>query len=652
MKFLLLILIAQSAWALNIPVNIGAPQSGSPSGNPLASNFIPAFNYSGPTWVYTYDISTKPFQNAAGQGTLQTIKMSGVRNEVLGYQVCLKAPSLLSNLNVEMSLPTHTQFSTTLSTQSATSAGNFRIYVSSYVAIDTMTATAAHGDYYGVSHALVPDPLIPHYDPYYNQLTNVFPMTVQSGNTQCFWIEGFLPTGIASGYYGFNVTIATGATPSVMTVIATVPGAVEVFDSTMTVTPAMAMVNGEGYAAMCVQAYGGPTSSNCAPYRPDLNGGSGDTASKIAVHDTAVYYLDHKMTISGSNGAGDTAANYKTIFGHLVEGSVSGTYLNTIIPGAHFTTLQAQFIGSSHNTAQQFLNIFGSSTTVFNYICDEPGNPPGGSWALCQTNINGIASGGTPVGNRNLITATYNNFNVEGDTAAVQMMVPLGENLHTHGGDYTAWLAANPLNILGSYWDCISSNGYCIAGFTGTGSGHPNPHIDGRPVNQQAMPITVALSSGTVLLNSSIDQCWTSTIVGNSSGGCGTGSTAIKNGMLNFGEGGAGSMLYAGQGDETWGYPGTSTWLGASVSTPIYVGSIRIQEIMAGIQYLDYRTILTSNGLDSYFWAQLATWMTDDENFNQDPYNNGSFSGTITSARQNMGCTIHKIKWPGATCGW
>lgn len=619
------------------------------SGNPLASQFIPPLTPSAPAWIWTHDISTKPFQNSTAQGSLQTLKMSGLRNEEIYYQFFLSAPSLLQNVYVSMTTPTDSHFGGTISTQTATSAGNCRIYLSSGVAIDTMSATGGNGDYFGVSHALIPDPVIPFRDPYYNQLTNVNPRTIPSGFTQGYVIECFIPTGIASAYYAFNVLIATGASPGVVTNIATLPGAIEVFDSTMTVTPAMGMVNSTGYAAGCIQAYGGPTSSLCAPYRPDLCGTNGDCDAQVMAHDFSVYYLDHKMSISGSNGSGQSAAGFDTVFGHLVDGTVSGTYINTIIPGAKLTDLQAMFYGSSLATANQWMTQFGARTKVFNYACDEPGTPPGGQWPTCQTNMNNTVASG--IGE--LITATFANFLVEGDTTTVTYMSPLGENLHGHGSDYTVWLAASVNNFLGSYWDCISSNGYCIGGFTGIGTGHPNPHIDGRPVNNAAIPISIAFSSGTFVLNSTIDQCWTDTTVGNSSGGCGSQSSAVQFGMQNFGEGGAGAMLYAGQGDETWGYLGTSNWLGVSVSTPIYVGSLRDLLFSYGIQYLDYRTILKANGKDSVFWTQLATWMTNDENFNQNADSNGSFSGTITSARANMGCAIHQIKWGGgATCGW
>lgn len=68
------------------------------------------------------------------------------------------------------------------------------------------------GSAYPNGHGLVPDPLIPKVDDYFYQTRNAFPATIQSGTTQGFWIEIYVPQSQTPGLYSGQIGIFTGST--------------------------------------------------------------------------------------------------------------------------------------------------------------------------------------------------------------------------------------------------------------------------------------------------------------------------------------------------------------------------------------------------------------------------------------------------------
>lgn len=658
MKYILAFLsvgLASSVSAtIDVPLDIGPPRSqGNSPVNPLASQYIPSLTYSGPNWVCASDISTKVFQqggSCADSWALTASTPSGVRNEVVSSQIhIINAPSLLQNVSISMTKLTHTQYaSQVISTQTVSATNNVVVYVSSYVYISTPSVSVSSQSYFGQWNVEIPDAMIPTIDPYYHQATTVMPLTVQAGFNQSFVYSIWVPSGIPSGYYSGSIFISTGSTPANATVVATVPVAFELFDATMPVTATYGSFNGVGYGDLCVQTWG--NNNTCNRYGK-YNCPNSDVCTDIVAHDEAVWMLDHKWSAGGMNGSGHSFSTLQPIFDNIWRSSASAYYINPILVGATMTSAQPESIGGSNNTTMTSFqvgfinNSYNNSLAMpFNYACDEPS---GGGWSGCFTSMQAFTSTTT-----NLITSNYNNFLTQGATGTVSIMNTLVEdyNLNSNPTNTVAWVNVAPsTRAFGYYSDCVSGanndgTGPCNGtpgggGGVGKGTGYPNPHIDGRPVANRADQWVMMRDTATFQLNSTATQCWAT------STGCG--QVVGVNSVWTFATG----MQYKGVGDENWLYPG-GQFLSVG-STPTIVGSYRFDLEMAGEQDHEYWNILANNSQLPYAQTQLANWMSAEYKFNEDAYKGtNGFTGTITMARQNMGCKIHTLKWPGASCGW
>lgn len=676
MAHLILSIFLSQAWAGNIPINSGPSQSGG-SSNPIDPSLAPTLTYSGPSWVCASDISTKVFQSGGScsdSWALNVSTPSGLPNESVYAQIHLiNVPQTLSNVQVDMTIPTLTSNNAiTLSTQSATSAGVCRLYLENYVHVVARSVNITiGGGYYNAQGLFVPDSVIPRRDPYYNQVTNAFPASVTSGNNQSFLMECDLPSTTQSGFYTYNITVSTGATAAGVTVVATIPGAIEVGATAIPASATQPLYTGVDSVGACSQYYNSTTCVGAHAYNSTLCGTSDTLCQDIIFHDIAVYCLDHRTNCTNMDAlaVGSTFAIANSTFSHLWTGTTSAKYINTIFSGAKLTATRAALQSTNSSTMSGWVTGFTSNsystTTIhpFDQACDEPG----ASWGTCQNVISSISGSNMPT----LASANYNQMTVAGSSGTLNSLATLQNDLGTTSGLATNtvnWVntASGSTRSAGQYNDCesggCSGNGAfasCTAGKfnssgnAGSGFGtYPNHHVDGLPIANYVTPLSIWQSSFSFQLNSDLTICWLqpSQNGGIKCGGLATSNPWTDGGLLYNAASDVAGVASDGQGDETWLMPCTTSQCGTS--TPFPAGTLRLLLNTVGEQDVERATILANNGLNGYAQAQLANWYNNTCDYNMDSYKKGSFNGTRTQMAQNYLCKIQGLTYVGASCAW
>lgn len=632
---LALFFILTPAWSSALPTGVYFQPSVAIT-NPLDSSYIPTSTPNAPAWVWTTDASSKVFQDVGGPGVVQVSTPSTGIGGFTAAQIFVQAPAGgLSNVNVSLSSLVNTRTGFVISTNTINATGNVVLYWENYVSITTMSINSniANSGYFNSKLHFIPDALVPTVDPYYHQVTNANGGSVTAGQNQGFLIAIWVPSNADAGYYSFTVTMTSAATNSVF---ATIPGALEVGDFAIPATATFSIYTGYDNTAMCQQQNGAGL-TGCKNY--GVNTPSDAVGQILTQHDAAVLGLDFRMQVGNLEGLTTSGSSQlQTYFGHLLLGQTSASLRNTITSGAKLIAARESLQGTDNPTAANWISTFTALyppvTTLrpFSQACDEPGS----SWGPCFTTMIDLAASGITF----LASANYSQMNVAAATGTLNILATLVDDMASNKANSITW-AANAGKAFGSYNDCTS--GPC-SGRGGQAPNYPNHHIDGLPVFNSAQPWLIVADSGTFELNSDVSLCWITAC----------GANASKNPWA------VGGMLYNqsahtttssdGQGDETWFWPGTTAQV--NVSTPIFLPSLRVVLHAIGEIDIEEKALLKAAGQDQTFWTQLNTWYTSEGVFNIDPYNKGSYTGTITSARQNLLCAAHQIAHPGASCGW
>lgn len=223
---------------------------------------------------------------------------------------------------------------------------------------------------------------------------------------------------------------------------------------------------------------------------------------------------------------------------------------------------------------------------------------------------------------------------------------------------YATWLAATPNNgISRQYWSylaCLTagtcSNGCpgpyptyygCNTGTLTTGqvTTYPNYNVDGKPAANRAMEWLSFLHGATGELYYAGDVC--NTIGPSLANSCTpTGVTWDPwNGIYYSGGWGDGTLVYAGG-----VVSGKINYMGASVTTPLILPSMRLKHIRDGVQDYEYLNALTVAGKSSVVSTQIASWVTNSYTFE-------TSGAGLQAARLNLGTAMHQLTFNGATQG-
>ena len=196
---------------------------------------------------------------------------------------------------------------------------------------------------------------------------------------------------------------------------------------------------------------------------------------------------------------------------------------------------------------------------------------------------------------------------------SIDILIPVINVLEPIGGPiqplsaYKAWLAGSTDGIARHWWSyqACSSAGTCSDTVPGPGpSGSryttwPNYNVDGKPAAHRAMEWSIfyradrgiILSSGSVAYPTYYPSCTPPGI-----------PYDPWNGIYYLGGWGDGTLVYAGG-----VAPGTINYMGAGVTIPLILPSVRLKDIRDGVQDYEYLNVLTNNGQSSLVQTQTAS---------------------------------------------
>jgi hypothetical protein len=600
------------------------PALASAQSDPLSPSNMPAIDTNPadyPSNIWVTDTMQKVRQDAGSPGSLHWGTFYGTQNEFVDFQVHVQASAAgIPNLVITCGNFVNSKTGTTISATS----NNIIVYREAYINVNTQVTSVAATYYNALGY--YPDPLIPTIDPYHGQTTNAWPFTVAPNQNQSAWIDVHIPSNAPSGYYLGSVTVKSGSTT-----LATLPVIIGVWQwpssGHMPSTSTLAYFTGSGYADMCNQAYG--SYSACSAY-PGAGGNSDAAISLIITADFGLLMLDHRISSADPLYPPPTTtfSSFQSSFGPLFNGTAS-----TLLSGAKLTTAQYAWGNGQFSYLQNWATEFNTQGwlphTYFNYTCDEP--PATCAWSNINTRATSLHATTPPT--PSLVTTDLANATTNGVLNSIDIMVPIINALDPQGGSlqrsaYNTWLSGSsgPTRVLWSYQSC-SSSGTCGNGVVGPSNATwPNYNIDGKPAANRAMEWLSYRNGVTGELYFASTYCWQYT-------NCSNGSTAGSDPWVD-------AYSFGGWGSGTFFYPGTTAKLGAGVTTPFYVGSVRLKHIRDGMQDYEYLNALNAAGQGSVVTTQINSWITSSSSFE-------TTGAGFQKARTALGTALHQLTYSG-----
>jgi hypothetical protein len=513
-----------------------------------------------------------------------------------------------------------------------------------------------------------PDALIPKVDPYYNQTTAAFPITVAANDNQSVWIDVHVPAAAPSGWYLGSVTLKTGSTT-----ITTLPVLLGVWQwpaayggsmpSTATLQTIFA---GIGYCTIG-QAYG-LALSTC----PSSYGGSSSNVALNSSLDAAVEMLDNRITSDGVNNgfiepATGSYATFNSTFGPLLNGTashvtgiLSGAALTAFaignsIPGDMWSPSDASILDFTANAQTN-----GWFSKVYAYVCDEP--PSGCSWSTVSSRNTSLHTNTTyyePPIIPALVTGNISNFTANGvasGTAGVDLMTTTINDLEgtTVGNQrpaYTTWLTGNccgagsPTRKLGVYNDCLSAPCGGLTGYSPTS--FPNRFVDSVPIGNQVQQTTDFADTVGLELYFAQDSV-----------------SSYVSGSDPFNTPNYGGVWGDGQLLDPCGTSQSAEGCG-SLSTAIWAPTIRLKLNRDGMEDYEYYYLLANQeGKSATVNAQIATWYLNAYCWNPSVTSGSTvswtgqvnsqnctqtFTGDYTDARNTLGAAMQALTYGSGT---
>jgi hypothetical protein len=622
---------------------------------PLAASYTPSIDttcthpqYAANVWMT--DTMQKILQSNTTAATDSCyITIYATQGEFADFQVHVVAPSGgYSALTVSSTSFVQSSPSAYTIPAPSTSANNIVVYREAYIPVTTVTATASV--YYNAT-GNYPDPLIPAIDPYFHQVTNAFPVSVAANNTQSAWVDVYIPPAAPSGFYLGSITVSNSGTT-----LATMPVVIGVWqwpstqNSSMPATPTLPTQLQYGWGDFCYVTTG---SIGSCPSYPGA-GGNGNTGNTLADADGGVLFLDHRWTM---NDPVESTSSYAGLLSGVASKFPSA---KPILAGGAETTVNYRSGNNGWSTIASFMSTFGATkhpagstgtypaVTPLSYAADEPGSTASNWTSICSQATSAHAnSPAMPI----LVTTEIADMNdnsgtsgcsTQGVTNSVDIMVANITLLEPNGNNapagltrsqYSSWLShTNPDGITPSLWSYISCSdaGTCGNGTVGNSSyNYPNYNVDSRPAGNRAMEWMTYLHQQTGELYYYTTCLWES--------GCVAGGPKDPwLSVYSFGNNGDGTLVYPST------YLGTNhvtLQSGSALTTPLWIGDIRLKNMRDGGQDWEYMNALTVAGQGAYVTTQIQTWITNSYTY--------EYTGTgLQVARLALGTALHQLTYP------
>jgi hypothetical protein len=666
--------------------------------DPLSPTFLPsidtkAADYSSNIWIT--DTMQKVRQDSGAPGTQHWGTFYGTQNEFVDFQVHVQAPA---GGYSALSVTTNDFVNSRTGTHILASSTNIIVYREAYVHIQgypsnnqqdsAVPGGANYNTFYGGALGYYPDILIPAVDPYWHQTTNAWPFNVAAGKNQSAWIDVLIPSNAPAGYYLGTVTVKNGTT-----VLAAMPVVIAVWQwPNGGYMPATATLKSYMYSwtydGLCTQMYS-PNyvgSYSCAGY-PGSGGGSDGGVAEEWV-DASLLVKDHRFSMGGQTDIWPQSGSFSTWLsygGVLMNGTCNlhngnGTTC-PILTGSKLTTKQMDFLSSPSsaiwsNWQTNFdSNGWGNAgkLPLIDGLCDEPypaGQGTCGAASQSQAfpaivsnaaTRHGFLSPGVPElvttdifwGHATQSAADAFSISTCGTPTcisnSIDIMVPTIATLEPIGypaqplSAYKTWVAGSTNGISRQWWSYLACGeaGTCantISGPKGYGTAYttwPNYDVDGKPAANRAMEWLTFMHGQTGELYYAGDVCAFTTI--NNYQHCVPSGNAADydpwNGIYYAGGWGDGTLVYAGGVAS-----GKINYMGAGVTTPIILPSVRLKHIRDGVQDYEYLCALTNAGNASFVQTQIATWITNSYTFE-------TSGAGLRSARIALGTALHRLTY-------
>jgi hypothetical protein len=605
--------------SLTILILLTLPALTHAQNDPLSLAYLPSIDANAadyPSNIWITDTMQKVRQDSGSPGMSHWGTFYGTQNEFVDFQVHVHAPKDgIANLRVATSDFVNQRTGTRISASST----NIIVYREAYINV-TGHLTSVANTFYN-SFGRYPDILIPSVDPYFHQTTNAWPFTVAANQNQSAWIDVLIPPNASSGYYLGSIAVHDGRTT-----LATLPVILAVWQwpgkGYMPSTASLSSdLSDAGSQAMCIQSYGSYTA--CGSYPGSR--GNYDTAVAVTNADAGAMFLDHRWSFYDHPYASDNFSKLDTWYGPYLSGNGTG-HVATLLSGAKVTGITT--VGNQPSDFQSWVTKFQTrrwSSLLYSYTADEPGSRD--QWT--QVNAWGRAAHATTPALSTLVTtdlakATSNNALNNIDILVVEdvPMEPFGGSLQRNS--YNAWLSgtSGPTRRLWRYTSC-DGGGSCSNGAPGDKTrSYPNLDVDGKPAANRVGEWLTFLHNQSGELYYDAVLCW--------------GQPRYCNGASDPWEG-----VYAsgGWGDGTLVYPGTTAHLGAGVTTPIWLPSVRLKHMRDGMQDYEYMHVLTNAGRREIVEQSIGNWIENSYTFET--------SGTgLQSARLAFGRALHQLTYP------
>jgi hypothetical protein len=654
----------------------GSPQTVALSGNaisffdPLKAVYIPSMDtncahaqYSASVWLT--DTMQKVRQDAGtNPGSACTLTVYGTQNEFVDFQIHFH-DSGSGTTGLSVTVNNFVQSSPNAGTINCATLGQCVNYREAYVNVNTYK-TATGATYYNAL-GKYPDILIPKVDPYWGQTTNAWPLTVAAGNNQSAWVDIEVPPGASPGYYLGSVVVQTGC-PASCTTISTNPVTIAVWDWYSGSMPSTATlksnigISGATYNAACIQMYD-PTGQTvaCSGYPNAASAGGGnDGANTIIWIDGDLIMKDHRYSVGGYENILPQSGSFATYYTPLMTPILSGGCVHggTVCPllGGSVNTAKGIVCsgGCNVNLPSQALwnnwqnnfdaNNWGSAGNLplYDYLSDEP-HSAGDFSSLCTkaTTRHGYSNPAI----QELVTTDWVSANANSALNCIDIMIPPINILEPIGGplqtlsNYTAWRSAsNPAGATRLWWSygACGSAGTCSNGTVGPSTyTYPNYDIDGKPAANRAMEWITYLHGQTGELYYGYDLCQAPFVYPNTITGCDPSGTYVNGwtSLYSYGNWGDGNLMYFGSNEV-----GSYNYMGAGVTTPIFLPSIRLKMIRDGVQDYEYLYKLNSLGYGSFVNTQITSWVTNSYTFE-------TTGSGLQAARIALGNKLHSLSF-------
>ena len=561
-----------------------------------------ASHYPANVWVTDGMAKVHPDQTP---GAVHWAELWAAKNEFESFQVHVRATSAAMQVSVTASDLVDARSGTHI-------AASDHVFVFREAYLNITTRSDANG-----TLGITPDPLMPAVDPYVHETRNAFPVTVPAGATRSAWIDVLVPQNAPSGYYSGAITVKDGTT-----ILATLPVRLAVWDFALPSTATLRSGFGLGWDSLCKQAYGDYYACNTFPGA----GGDSDKATELTHVLQGKMFLDYRVSLAAIVYApvgGSDFSHFDAVYGPLLGGTT-----DTRLPGAKLTGIW--YTGDDTNSQQmsRWRDHFAAATNwgalTADYYCDEP--PNGCSWADALSRATAIHTAAP--GLLTLLTTNYANASAHGLLDAVDVLVPIIEEMEPRGGtnarsSYDTWLA-KPNKHIWWYQSCDEHES-CDNGSPGPAeSTWPSYMVDASSTRNRVFQWLAYLDRIEGELYYATDYCWTADNCGDATSGHTTDPWVSI-------------YAFGGNGDGTLYYPGTPAKIGGS--TPVPVPSLRLALIRDGMEDFEYLHALDVAGDGAFATTTARGFITNATTFNNDPT-------ALQSARRALGDRLHRRLHP------